>query len=54
MGDGDDRTGAIPSITIALFADSELLLPGVGSVNTASLPAASRIVPPLLVRAVVE
>ena len=39
--------GATVSITSALLAPSEPLVPGAGSARTASLPDASRITPPL-------
>jgi hypothetical protein len=37
--------GAVVSITMALFAPSELVAPGAASVKTALFPAASLIVP---------
>ena len=45
--------GAVVSIVIDLFAESEPAPPGAGSVRTASLVAASSIVPPLSVSDVV-
>ena len=46
--------GAMVSITIALLAPSEPLAPGVARVSTASLPDASRIVPPLRANAALD
>ena len=46
--------GATVSMTIALLAPSEPLAPGVASVSTASLPDASRIVPPLSANATLD
>src|SRR5690349_18742249 len=44
-GDVIVTIGAMPSITIALFAPSEPAVPGLGSVRVALLPTASRITP---------
>jgi hypothetical protein len=38
-------------MTMFLLAPSEFALPGVGSVNVASLPALSRIAPPFGIKA---
>jgi hypothetical protein len=48
-----DTVGAVVSMTIALFAPSELAAPGDANVNVAALVAASMIVPPFNARAVV-
>ena len=45
--------GATPSMTMFLFAPSELAAPGAGRVRTALLLAASRIVPPFSASALV-
>ena len=46
--------GAVVSMTMFLLAPSEPAAPGAARVRTALLVAASRIVPPLSARAVVE
>ena len=43
----DCTMGAVVLMTMALFAPSELAAPGTARVNTAALPARSRITPPL-------
>ena len=48
------NVGAVVSITNALESDNEFEAPGVGSVNTASLPLTSFIVPPDKASAEVE
>ena len=46
MSGVDGAPGAFVSITSALFALSELAAPGLASVNSASFPVASWMVPP--------